>query len=222
MTVSSYDRLDKLVSEARGYVPFTRINMGSRFLGRNSHAVLDVGCGAGDPAKFLKSRRNLFIVGVDIWLPAIRQARQLGSHDAYVLADMRYLPFSPKSFDVVLAMEVVEHLQKEEASGLIKAMEEIARKQVILTTPVGKYMQGACKGNPYQEHKCCWSPAEMRKLGYKVRGYGLRGMLGGGLLSCFPNGIGQLLTYAVKIMPSPLTYFVPQLAANMVCVKELE
>jgi SAM-dependent methyltransferase len=214
-------QLDRLISRVRGYVPFSRVSMGRRFLGRNNVTLLDCGCGAGEPAKFLKGRRNLSMVGVDIWLPTLRRARQLSSHDAYVLADIRYLPFRPKSFDVILAMEVVEHLEKEEASRFIKAMENTARKQVILTVPVGKYDQGACGGNPYQKHRCCWSPGEMKRLGYKVRGYGLLGTLGRRLASYFPKIMAQFVIYTVKIVPSPLTYFIPELASSMVCVKVL-
>ena len=228
MAGSLYNRLDKLGDEVRGYVPFTRLNMAWRFLRKSSHTILDIGCGAGQPAKFLKSRRTLSIVGVDIWLPALRQAQQTGSHDASVLADIRHLPFRSKSFDVVLALEVIEHLEKEASSEIIRRMEGIARKQVILTTPVGEQEQGTCKGNPHQEHKCFWNPIEIRKQGYKVRGYKLRGMrgkFGGDLLTHFPQIIQLIVTYAVRfiqILPSPLTYFIPEIAGNMLCVKELD
>jgi len=53
------------------------------------------------------------------------------------LCDVRKLPFKQKSFDTVLCMEVIEHLEKEEAIRLIEDMEKIARKKIIITTPVG-------------------------------------------------------------------------------------
>src|SRR5262245_27073519 len=64
--------------------------------------VLDVGCGSGDlPALLLAAvGRPLLAVGLDLKLLHVRQAP---SEVQRVVGDVRRLPFSPGSFDVVTA-----------------------------------------------------------------------------------------------------------------------
>jgi len=57
-------------------------------------------------------------------------------------------------------------------------MEKIARRQVIISTPAGRYQQGTLGENPHQEHRAFWHPAELKSLDYKVRGHGLQGLFG--------------------------------------------
>jgi len=76
---------------------------------------------------------------------------------------------------------------------LLNAMEKIARRQVIISTPAGRYQQGTLVGNPHQEHRAFWHPAELKSLDYKVRGHGLRGLFGEkGLVSRIPKTLRPL------------------------------
>lgn len=52
-------------------------------------------------------------------------------------------------------------------------LERVARRQVLLSTPVGKYEQHPFDGNPYQEHKYIWNPKNLRAI--KLRSVGFRG-----------------------------------------------
>lgn len=216
-----WEGIYKLEQRIRPYLPFTAFNTVWRLLDKKSHSLLDVGCGQGKPAQFLKSKRKLFMVGVDIFLPYLREAQRQGSHDAYVLGDVCHLPFRPKSFDVVLGMEVLEHLDREEGLSLIKAMEQIARRQVLITTPVGTHKQGPYDGNPYQEHKHIWQPNELKQLGYKVRGHGARNIGGmSGVQSPLPKLLRPLMDM-LWVIAGPVTYFLPSLSGDIVAVKKL-
>jgi len=73
-------------------------------------------------------------------------------------------------FDTILLLDVLEHLTKEDGEKIIRCLEEIARKQVIILTTVGFIPQRSLHGNIFQEHKSGWVPKEFKKLGYKVRG----------------------------------------------------
>ncbi|MBU4242294.1 MAG: SAM-dependent methyltransferase, partial [Nanoarchaeota archaeon] len=74
------------------------------------------------------------------------------------------------SFDCVLASDLIEHLTKEEGNKLIKMMEKIAKKRVIIFTPNGFLPQGEFNKNPWQVHKTGWTVEEMQKKGYKIIG----------------------------------------------------
>ncbi|MVF22902.1 hypothetical protein [Methylocaldum sp. BRCS4] len=72
----------------------------------------------------------------------------------------------PKSVDTVFLLDVIEHLEKEEGSRLLRLTEKIARRQVIIFTPLGFLPQehsGAkdawgLDGADYQAHRSGWLP----------------------------------------------------------------
>jgi 2-polyprenyl-6-hydroxyphenyl methylase/3-demethylubiquinone-9 3-methyltransferase len=80
--------------------------------------VLDVGCGAGFVANDLARRDRRFdILGVDVAGDALDVARR---HDVtgrvrWLEADARSLPLADESFDVVYAMDFLEHVDPVEA-----------------------------------------------------------------------------------------------------------
>lgn len=207
------DGLDSLALRGRPYILFTSINTILRVIDKRSQSILDVGCGKGVIMGLINKTKRFYTVGVDIFEPSLRKAKKEGIHDDYILSDVRSLPFSPKSFDTVLCSQVLEHLEKKEGGKLVESLERIARLQVIISTPVGICKQHAYDENPWQEHRSTWTPADMRRLGYKVRGLGLSIPLTNKIQAI----IGPLVY--LQIMIGPLVYFLPRLAGNMVCVK---
>lgn len=136
--------------------------------------VLDVGCGADSPLG--KIRKKFRSAGIDIFERCIIESKKKKIHNEYRVGDIRKLDkyYKTKSFDAVITLDVIEHFNKKEALQLIKKMEEIAKKKVILLTPNGFLKQDSLEGNLYQIHHSGWSKEELEKLGYKV--YGLRGL----------------------------------------------
>lgn len=76
---------------------------------RLTSRVLEVGCGPGQTVGRWSVGRCAEYVGVDISENAVRDARRLGL-DARVVEDASGLPFDDSSFDVVVCLEVLEHL----------------------------------------------------------------------------------------------------------------
>lgn len=70
---------------------------------------LDVGCGTGNSYARELQRRGGDYVGVDVSETAVAAARAAGLQ-AEVIADAAELPFPDESFDLVLCVEVFEHL----------------------------------------------------------------------------------------------------------------
>ncbi len=135
--------------------------------------VLDVGCGSWSP--LAKVKKNFKSVGIDMYKPSIEELRKTKIHDEYKIGNVLKLRtyFKPKSFDAVIALDVIEHLEKEEGYELLSQMESIARKKVIILTPFGFTEQHPSDGNPYQIHKSGWYIDDFKKRGYKV--FGMRG-----------------------------------------------
>jgi SAM-dependent methyltransferase len=83
--------------------------------------ALDVGCGTGANAAVLRSHAR-DVIGVDFRPEGIATARQQHCADAsFVRGDASRIPFADGAFDVVTALDVLEHVDDE------AALEEIVR-----------------------------------------------------------------------------------------------
>lgn len=106
-----------------------------RFVETTSVATaIEVGCGEGFVLRYLRDHTRLTkIVGVDIDPLAVALARQAVPDVPVSVADAYQLPTPGQSFDLVLCLEVLEHLESPRA-----ALEEIRRvglRHAILSVP---------------------------------------------------------------------------------------
>lgn len=144
---------------------------------RDCQTVLDLGCGDSSPARFLT---NPTLVGIDGYEPSVKTARERGTHDEVVLGDVREADrlFAGRRFDACIALDVIEHLPKDDGWRMLEAMERLANKVVVIFTPNG-FVPQQSKNGDLQEHLSGWLPEEMRARNYTVRGMqgpkGLRG-----------------------------------------------
>lgn len=139
---------------------------------RDCDSVLDIGCGRSSPIQYLKLARS---VGLDGHPPSVAQARETHTHTEVLEGDIRSAAekFRPGEFDACVALDVIEHLNKEEGLQLLRSMEKIARKKILITTPNGFMSQRSFDNNDLQEHLSAWEAPEMKGLGFRV--YGLLG-----------------------------------------------
>lgn len=130
---------------------------------------LDIGCGRFSNLTAL--RPQLVSTGIDSFAPAIEEAKSRNLHDHYIVDDVMRHNFAGEKFDVVVANEVIEHLDKLAGWELLKRLESLSGKLVVITTPNGFLPQGAEFGNPWQRHKSGWFVHDFIGLGYLVRGF---------------------------------------------------
>lgn len=134
--------------------------------------VLDLGCGLMEPYKDSKIKE---VIGVDVFKPYLDVIKKdYKVFHADLVWDMLY--FVDKSFDVVCALDVIEHIEKKASLELINHMERIARKKVVIFTP-SKWDDNKLKNgldawgysNKRQEHKCLYTKEELEGLGYDCK-----------------------------------------------------
>jgi len=128
--------------------------------------VLNLGCGLGQHAGGLPAKHQLH---VDVWPQYLDQIKDMLPTIKLDITNLSM--FVDKSWDVVMCIDVIEHLTKENAEKAITEMERIARKKVVLYTPIGFHKQddgqGWGAGNPeYQAHRCGFTTEEMTAKGY--------------------------------------------------------
>lgn len=191
-------------------------------------SVLDVGCGTGLITQSLRSTylRSNSVVGLDAYLPALYVAKNRGVYQDVICADVTRLPFKSGAFDIVLCIEVIEHLRKEDGFALVRELERLASNQVVLTTPNGSVPyhplghDDVQNRNPYSAHLSGWTPEDFRKMGYHVTGNSLAVVWGEeGLIYRVPAFLRPFLT-AISYVLNPLVSRVPDLAARILCWKD--
>jgi len=134
------------------------------------HSILDVGCGLSLKSKFICANVR---VGLDAHRPYL-EAVESGAPWIPICADVEKLPelFLPNTFDLVLLLDIVEHLNKWRAYKLIERAEEIARVAVVIETPKGYLPQNVdilgFGQDELQTHRCGFEKDELEDLGYKV------------------------------------------------------
>jgi hypothetical protein len=140
-----------------------------------SKVIIDVGCGKGNLIKSQFDIDDLMLVhscsvGLDIFVPSLLEARKI--YDNVVHCDVRYLPLRSASGDIVFATQILEHLEKNDGFNLIRDIEKISRKIIIISIPVGENpKQHLEDDNFWQAHISSWHPDEFKAMGFKVYGY---------------------------------------------------
>jgi len=178
--------------------------------------LLDLGCGHHSPIQ----RFNIpFTVGVELFDRSLRESKRKGIHSQYIKADIRELEFKPKSFDAVIAIEVLEHLTKQEGYELLNKMEKWARKKVVVVTPNRYFRQLDYYDNPLQEYKSNWSVKELRNIEYKVHGIkGWKRLRGDGANIKY-NPV--FFWGNISALTQKITYYYPGLAFELLAVKQI-
>ena len=133
-------------------------------------SVLDVGCGLSLKSQYIEADIR---VGLDAHRPYLEKIDAKVPYvclqgDATKLREL----FLPKSFDMVLLLDIVEHLEKPAAIDLIEQAEAIARRAVVIETPEGFLPQNidilGLGGSHFQTHRCGFEVAEFKARGYDV------------------------------------------------------
>lgn len=151
---------------------------------KRSDTVLDIGCGimqgTMDTWQYnddscLKCRT---VTGLDAHAPYLDRIKHIPGVTVITGVATDLSMFVDKSFDVVIALDLIEHLTTDEARQLLLEMTRIARRKVIIYTPSYFYlnerkglncMYGEWGLNHYQDHKCFLEKEVYEAAGYTVR-----------------------------------------------------
>jgi SAM-dependent methyltransferase len=194
---------------------------------RNCSTVLDLGCGPNSPLGALThlSKR----VGVEPFGPYLQSARNLGTHDEFHQKLITELDFEECSFDAVIMIDVIEHMNEIDGLAALELAEKWARKKVIINSPNGFIPQKSLDGNPLQEHKSGWSFDRMKELGYNSRGLaGPKWMrqevasdtMGDDLLTSI-RFRPKIVWFIIATLLQPIVYRFPRFAFSLMSVMDV-
>lgn len=97
--------------------------------------VLEVGCGEGHLlAELRRTRPPALAVGLDLGAEVVGEARAAhGSGLSWGVASAYRLPFAARAFDLVVACELLEHLERPEAA--LDELVRVGRGHVLASVP---------------------------------------------------------------------------------------
>jgi ubiquinone/menaquinone biosynthesis C-methylase UbiE len=97
-------------------------------------SVLEAGCGEGFVLRQISQTKGIKrLVGVDINSKVLKTAKKAVPSARYQKMDITNLKFPASSFDLVLALEILEHLKNPE-DGL-REVKKVTKKWAILSVP---------------------------------------------------------------------------------------
>lgn len=120
----------------------------------DTDTILDIGCGNKDKTSMFKKEN---VTSLDAW--------DRVSPDICLDLSKEKLPYKDNSFDVILMIDFIEHIEKNRGIELIEECKKIVRKKIILFTPLIWSDNSInvnnpdlwCFGNIFDYHKSLWS-----------------------------------------------------------------
>lgn len=142
-------------------------------------SVLDIGVGFGkygmllreylkfwSPADDLGTRSEI-IDGIEAFESYITPGQKYYYDSIYIGNALDVLP-SLQHYDLILLIDVLEHLDAEEGNRLLTLCQKKAG-HILISTPIKMNVQGTVYGNDYEIHKYQWKPKDFERLSNSVR-----------------------------------------------------
>lgn len=127
--------------------------------------------------------------------------------------------FETNSYDLVMAFDLIEHLEKHNGYLLLYQMERVAKHAAFIFAPNGMVWQAPSSTNPFQAHISGWTSGEFSKLGWTVHGsIGLRSLFGA---YSAPKRKGSIFLF-ISVLTSRIVRIFPRLAFSFVAKKYTE
>ena len=134
--------------------------------------ALDIGTGIV-PHGYINTFIYICCEPFDEYVEVLKKKTKKAEDRIFVILNMDWEQalnkFKPDSVDSVFLIDVIEHMDKETGKRLLKRTELIARKQIVIFTPLGYVEQELLEGGKdawglngasFQEHKSGWLPED--------------------------------------------------------------
>lgn len=125
--------------------------------------VLDCGCGIGRWGYLLRNK-GFTVVGFDIKKSNLLEAKKYSKYQDLLLASASCPPFKDDAFDCLTAIELLEHLPKEQGGQFLHEIKRITRQKIVLSTPSG-FFEALCD-LPEEIHQAGWVKEELEEQGF--------------------------------------------------------
>lgn len=176
---AAYDRLAATYEAQRGLFEMDAVLADFRAgLPPSGGALLDLGCGAGEPCARTFVDDDWQVTGVDFSPAMLALAARHVPEMARILADIRRVAFAPQSFDAVTAIYSLFHIPWTEHPALLARVRDWLRPggRILFTYATRAYtgvdrFQGT---KPFMGEDLFYSHTTPSELGAQIQAAGLR------------------------------------------------
>jgi ribosomal protein RSM22 (predicted rRNA methylase) len=146
----------------------------------NPRSVLDVGIGFGKYGflvreyiecwqdRVLPEQWAVELEGVEIFKPYTEIPHNQSIYDKIHVgnaSDVCFNLFDIKSYDLIICMDVIEHMDKDNGMNLAESMIENCTKGCIINVPTGNWLNNkVVANNPAEEHQAIWETKDLQQL----------------------------------------------------------
>lgn len=135
-------------------------------------SILDIGCGIKIHNEYAKSLLYYCCEPYEGYIGKLKENLEKKTDRAYIIYNYDWKliveNFEENSVDTIFLLDVIEHLPKNEGEDLLRKTERIAKKQVVIFTPLDYIEQKTVAGKDawgldgasWQEHKSVWNPID--------------------------------------------------------------
>ena len=95
--------------------------------------LLDAGCGEGVVLSDIATHNQVNLFGLDLDLERVRYAKESTQSQHLIQGDAQTLPFPSESFDLVMLLEVLEHVG--EPRSVLKEAQRVTARYLLASVP---------------------------------------------------------------------------------------
>ncbi len=106
----------------------------------NYDTLLDAGCGEGLAIqKIVDKKQDFHFYGIDLSIPAMTIAKRFTHRSSFIQGNVINLPFQNKSVELVICLEVLEHL--ENPKQCLAELSRVSGSYILLSVPNEPYFR---------------------------------------------------------------------------------
>ena len=113
------------------------------------------------------------MVSVEAFEPYLNKLKEktvcAANHEIYPMRiEQIFNRLAVRHFDLVLLIDVIEHLPRRRALDLIVRLNQFAQRGIVIFSPIGRVEQEDLDDNDLQRHRSFWKASDWSRLGYDV------------------------------------------------------
>lgn len=129
---------------------------------RRIRHVLEIGCGTGAMARLLQSRYGWQVTPTDLSAEGLRHAREAGSL-RLVRCNALRLPFPDESFDALITLDMLVHLEPGEEQTAFREFARVLRPDGILVLRAAAFNVLSSRHSAYVGERQRYTRAQLRR-----------------------------------------------------------
>tara|TARA_B100000959_G_C14971093_1_gene619742 strand:- start:329 stop:901 length:573 start_codon:yes stop_codon:yes gene_type:complete len=112
-----------------------------------------------------KEEWRVIIDGIEGFAPYITPVHEYAYNNILIGDALELLPKLESQYDLILAIDILEHFDKEHGLTFLSMIKQLATKHVLLSTPKD-FIEQHEEANPYEDHRSHWVENELLDTGF--------------------------------------------------------